>query len=552
MDGIESIVLALLGGVGLFLYGMTLMSDGLEKLAGKNMEVLIAKLSGKVFHGIVVGSIVTAIIQSSSATTVMVVGFVNAGIMTLKQAIGIIMGANIGTTITAQLVTIDISAIAPLGIAIGTALKLFSKRGKTVIIGETVLGFSLIFFGMKMMSSSVGVFKEVPEITNFIAGIGSGGIKSTFVGFLTGMIVTGILQSSSATTGMMVAMATAGLLPFESAFPILMGTNVGTCVTALISSIGANNTAKRAAMMHLLFNVIGTVIFLTFLSGVTMDLVRMLSSTPQSQLANAHTIFNVLNTIILYPFSMVIVRMAKFIIPVTPKEIEEQKLQRVMNLDERILGTPKIAMAQVYKEVFNMAGVVRASLVSALDGLMNNNPDEVQKTFKLEKNINSMEKQLVDYLIKLSNSNIDSDDRSSIDMLFNTINDLERVGDHAENIAELAAQKSEEALSFSDEAIKELNEMIATVSKCFDYAVEAMHSDNRELANKCVALEGEVDELEKVLRRQHIIRLNAGLCGGSSGIIFLDALSNLERVSDHASNIAITVLDGYVESHEVR
>lgn len=552
MDGVESIVLTLLGGVGLFLYGMTMMSDGLEKLAGKNMEVLIARLSGRVFHGIIVGAIVTAIIQSSSATTVMVVGFVNAGIMTLKQAIGIIMGANIGTTITAQLVTINISTIAPLGIAIGTALKLFSKRGKNVIIGETILGFSLIFFGMKLMSSSVAPLKEIPEISNFITAIGGGGIKNTLVGFLTGLVVTGVLQSSSATTGMMVAMASAGVLPFESAFPILMGTNVGTCVTALISSIGANNTAKRAAMMHLLFNVIGTVIFLTFLSGFTINVVKSLSSTPQSQLANAHTIFNVLNTVILFPFSMLIVRMAKFIIPVTNDELEEQKLQRVVHLDERILGTPKIAMAQVYKEVFNMSEVVKVSLMSAVEGLMNNDDSNVQRTFKLEKNINTMEKQLVDYLIKLSNSNIDSEDRSSIDMLFNTINDIERVGDHAENIAELAAQKCEEALVFSDEAVKEMSEMIAKVSKCYDYAVEALHSDDRELANKCVAIEGEVDELEKTLRRQHIIRLNSGLCSGNSGIIFLDALSNLERVSDHASNIAITVLDGYVESHEVR
>lgn len=547
MESIYSIVLMLLGGAGLFLYGMNVMSAGLEKIAGRRLEGLIARLSGKVLHGILVGTVVTAIIQSSSATTVMVVGFVNAGIMTLKQAIGIIMGANIGTTITAQLVTINISAIAPLGIAIGVALKMFSKRNKTVVIGETVFGFSLIFFGMKIMTNAVAPIREFPLVMDFIAGVGGGGLQNTVLGFLIGAGFTALLQSSSATTGIMIAMASSGILPFESAFPILMGTNVGTCVTAIISSVGASNTAKRAAMMHLLFNMIGTLLFLTLFSGISVYLVKLMSADPTNQLANAHTLFNVVNTVILYPFSMLIVKASTWIIPVTKEEVEEKKLQRALHLDERILSTPKIAMSQVFKEVFYMADVVKTSLMSAMEGLMNNDDIAFRRTFKLEKNINDMEKQLVDYLIKLTNTVIDSRDRSTVDILFNTINDLERVGDHAENIAELAEQKFGDSLSFSPEAIQEMNSMIAAVSECLDSSIKAFKSNDHESAKLCIEMEGMVDEMEKNLRKKHIMRLNEGICESMSGILFLDTLSNLERVSDHASNIAITVLDGYAD-----
>ncbi|MDO4753395.1 MAG: Na/Pi cotransporter family protein [Bacillota bacterium] len=542
-----NILLMLLGGAGLFLYGMNIMSAGLEKIAGKRLEGLIAKLSGRVFHGIAVGVVVTAIIQSSSATTVMVVGFVNAGIMTLKQAIGIIMGANIGTTVTAQLVTINITAIAPLGIALGVALKLFSKKNRTEIIGETILGFSLIFFGMKVMTTAIAPVKNIPEITEFFALVGAGGFKNTVLGFFLGAGFTALLQSSSATTGIMIAMASTGILPFEAAFPILMGTNVGTCVTAIISSIGANNTAKRAAMMHLLFNVIGTVVFLTLFSGISISIVKMISDDPTNQLANAHTLFNVVNTVLLYPFSMLIVKASTWIIPITKEEVEEVKLQRALHLDERMLSTPQIAMSQVYKEVFYMADVVKTSLMYAIEGLMNNDDAAYKKTFKLEKNINEMERRLVDYLIKLTNTGINTRDRSNIDVLFNTINDLERVGDHAENIAELAEQKFGESLSFSDEANKEMQGMITAVSECFDYSIEAIRKKDHEAAKMCVEMEGVVDEMEKTLRKQHIVRLNQGVCESNGGIIFLDTLSNLERVSDHASNIAITVLDGYTD-----
>lgn len=542
MDVMTSILIPMLGGLGLFLYGMSIMSAGLEKLAGKNLEKLIGKLSGSVFRGILIGALVTAVIQSSSATTVMVVGFVNAGIMTLTQAVGIIMGANIGTTITAQMVTINVAGIAPLGIAFGAFLKLFSKNSKTRIMGETILGLSLLFFGMKVMSSSIAPVRDLPIVSDFMASIGSGGLVQITLGFLIGAGFTALVQSSSATTGLMVALVGSGVMPLEAAFPILMGTNVGTCVTALISSVGANNTAKRAALIHLLFNVLGTLVFLTFLSSVTLQVVRSISSDPANQLANTHTFFNVFNTILLFPFARLLVKASNKIIPITQEEIEASKYERVMFLDERILSTPKIAMAQVNKEVYHMADVAKASLKSAVEGLMTGDRNVVNRTFKLEKNINDMEREISDYLIKLSNASVDNEDRTSVDLLFNTINDLERVGDHAENIAELAIQKIDENVDFTEVAVKELNEMIDTVLQAYDYAVEAMMKNDLDLAQKVVEMEGKVDDMEKVLRKNHIARLNEGNCNTNAGIVFLDFLSNLERVSDHASNIALAVL----------
>lgn len=545
MTEVVGMIVLLFGGVALFLYGMNLMSKSLEKIAGKKLEKLIARLSGKLINGIIVGAVVTAMIQSSSATTVMVVGFVNAGIMNLRQAVGIIMGANIGTTVTAQLITINISAIAPIGIAVGVGLILFAKNSKVKVIGEGILGFSLIFFGMSTMSDAVAPVREMKGITDFILKIGGGGFKNNLLGFLTGLLITAVIQSSAGTAGIMIAMANVGLLPFSSAFPILMGTNVGTCVTALLSSIGANKTAKRAALIHLLFNVIGTVIFMSLLSGISVKIITSMTSNPAFQLANAHTLFNVVNTVILFPFASLLVKSAERIIPITEKEIRENEMQRPLHLDERILTTPKIAMSHVFKEILYMGSVVKSSLLNAVEGLKEKDEEKFNLTFKLETSINEMEKELVDYLILLTNRDIDPHDRASVDIMFNTINDLERVGDHAENIAELAVYKASEKLNFSETATKELDEYISVVMNCFDLALLSLEKNDKKIAQKVVAIEGEVDDMEKTLRRQHIERLNKGLCESGAGIIFLDTLSNLERVSDHSSNIAITVLDGY-------
>lgn len=537
-----AIIMPLLGGLGLFLYGMTVMSEGLEKSAGNKLEKIIEKLSGNIFKGVLMGTLVTVVIQSSSATTVMVVGFVNAGIMNLTQAIGVIMGANIGTTITAQLVSINLTMLAPIAIALGVGIKLFSKKNKTVVIGEIILGFGILFLGMELMKDALSPLKEYEGFKSMIASIGAGSFLSTLKGFAIGLGVTAIVQSSSATTGIMVALASTGALPIEAAFPMLLGTNVGTCVTALLSSISANRTAKRAAVMHLMFNVIGTLIFILFLSTITVKLVTASSDDPARQLANAHTLFNVVNTILLLPFASLIVKSVGFIIPVTAEE-KEATTFGIKYLDERILETPTIAMGQVVKEVLHMGNVAKMSLESAIKAIKENDQKSIDKTFKIEKTVNSLEREISEYLVKLSNAPLDHEDRMVIDGLFSTINDIERVGDHADNIAELALYKIDNNVTFSEKAILELDEMVARVMESYELALESLKSKNRYIAQKVIEIEGVVDEMEKRLRKKHITRLNEGRCETSSGIIFLDMLSNLERISDHSSNIALAVLD---------
>ncbi len=542
LKSLFEILLPLFAGLGLFLYGMNIMSDGLEKSAGNKLEKIIEKLSGNIFKGILMGTFVTFVVQSSSATTVMVVGFVNAGIMNLTQAIGIIMGANIGTTITAQLVSIDVSALAPIAIVSGMAMRMFSKNNKQLVWGEVLLGFGILFFGMDVMKEAMSPLKDSQAFVDMIKNIGSGTWLGTIEGFALGLLITAVVQSSSATTGMLVALAHAGALPIEAAFPILLGSNVGTCVTAMISSVGANRTAKRAAWMHLLFNLVGTLIFLLFLSSLTIKIVTSMSVIPERQLANAHTLFNIANTLLLLPFAGLIVKAVNYIVPVTEEEEQEALLEKRL-LDDRFLETPSIAMGQVTKAVLQMGELAKKSLDSATTAVINNDYKMAKNTFKTEKKINALEREISEFLVKLSNTAIDANDRIVIDSLFDTINDIERVGDHADNIAELAAYKVDNNVRFSEKALAEMQEMVAKVMETYDYALAALNTFDIHKAKKAVEMEGVVDEMEKVLRKKHIARLNEGRCETSSGIVFLDLLSNLERVSDHASNIALATLD---------
>lgn len=536
------IILPLFAGLGLFLYGMTIMSDGLEKSAGNKLEKIIEKVSGNIFKGIFFGALVTCVVQSSSATTVMVVGFVNAGIMNLTQAIGIIMGANIGTTITAQMVSIDVSMLAPIAIVTGMAIKMFCKGRKQLVFGEILLGFGILFFGMDVMKEAMAPLKENDAFRNMILSIGSGTWIGTLKGFLLGLTITAVVQSSSATTAILVALATEGSLPIEAAFPILLGTNVGTCVTAMLSSISANRTAKRAALMHLLFNVLGTVIFIVFFQSLTIKAVSTISVHPERQLANAHTLFNVANTVLLLPFAGIIVKLVNLLLPTTEEE-KVSKMYEVKHLDERILETPSIAIGQVIKAVEQMGELAKLSLDSATNAVLNSDDKAATNTFKLEKKINALEREISEFLVKLSNTSIDTNDRMLIDSMFNTINDIERVGDHADNIAELATYKIENKVTFSESAVHEILEMVGKVKEAYDYSIIALVNLDMHKAKRAVELEGVVDEMEKVLRKKHIARLNEGRCETSSGIIFLDLLSNLERVSDHASNIAQAAMD---------
>ncbi len=541
------IAVALFGGLGLFLYGMTVMSEGLEKVAGPKMKHFIEILTTNRLMGVIVGAFVTMIVQSSSATTVMVVGFVNAGIMNLTQAIAVIMGANVGTTITAQLVAFKLTAVAPIAIGSGVCLKLFTKDRSLNRYSEILLGFGLLFLGMDTMKIAMKPLREVPAFIDLLTHFGDGDLFHMLMAILTGFGVTAIVQSSSATTAIMVALASAGLLPIDAAFPVLLGTNIGTCVTALISSVGANKTAKRAAIMHMLFNVTGTLIFAFILAKPALWFVKELWITPERQLAMMHTLFNVGTTIILVGFAPWIVFAAEKIIPITEDEDDTRKVTKY--LDERLLETPSIAFVQVSKEILHMGHFAYDSLKLSGQALLEGDSKKAHQVFDIEKKINNLEEGIVDYLVKLSNEDISSRERVILDGFFNTVNDIERIGDHADNIAELCISRLDDNAVFSDGATKELNSMISDCMAAFSKALDALHSYDVVSAHSVIEMESYIDMLEKKLRKQHIQRLRDGLCDITASVIYLDVISNLERVGDHASNIALAVLDTVEENN---
>lgn len=541
------IAFGLIGGLGLFLYGMRIMGDGLEKAAGERLKKLIEVLTNNRIMGVIVGTIVTAIIQSSSATTVMVVGFVNAGIMKLTQATGVIMGANIGTTVTGQLVSFKLTDYAPLAVGIGVAIWLFASNKKTKNIAEIFIGFGILFIGMETMSDAMKPLREYEGFKTMLASFGGGTFLDTLLGILAGFAITAIIQSSSASIGLLIALASQGLLPIEAALPILFGDNIGTCVTALLSSISANKTAKRAAIIHLMFNIVGTIIFIFILQGPVLYAVKALSPGDVGrQIANAHTLFNVTNMFIQLPFAGVLVFLAKKIIPETPDE--QKHVMGVKYLDDRILETPSIALGQTIKEVLHMGNLALESYQKSMEAFLNADEKTAHEVFGLESAINHLEKEIAAYLVKLSNTALSAEQHEIVDGLFNTINDIERVGDHADNLAELAIYRIENKLEFSEVAIQELQLMHDRVLKSYTQAILALKTGDINIAKRVIEREGEIDHMEKSLRASHIARLNKQQCSPGAGVIFLDIISNLERIGDHASKIAFAVIDATQKS----
>lgn len=536
------IAIGIMGGLGLFLYGMNLMADGLQKSAGSKLKRIIELLTSNVVMGVLVGMVVTMVIQSSSATTVMVVGFVNAGIMTLPQAIGVIMGANIGTTITAQLVSLDVDYLAPVALGIGIVIYMFSNKPKHRHIAEILIGFGILFTGMDFMKDAVKPLSEYQGFTDMLLSFG----HHPILGVLMGFAITAIVQSSSASMGMLIALASQGLIPVTAALPILYGENIGTCVTSLISSIGASRNARRAAIMHLTFNVLGSMIFMLVLSKPIVAVVTHLDPTDAArQIANAHTLFNVINVIILLPFNKLIVKLALKLVPEIESEQDDDN-KVVKYIDDRMIETPSIALANIVKETLRMGEKSKESLNAAMDGIVDKSKEKIELSFKREKLINQLQKLILNYLLKLSKASLNEDSRDTVDALFNVVNDIERIGDHAENIAELAKDISDSELSFSDVGIVELKDMYNKVITTYTYALEAMRTSNVELACKVIKMEEQVDIMEKSCRANHMNRLSSTSCSIESGVIYLDILSNLERVSDHAVNIAQQVIAGRI------
>ena len=536
------IAIGIMGGLGLFLYGMNLMGDGLQKSAGSKLKRIIELLTSNVIMGVLVGMVVTMVIQSSSATTVMVVGFVNAGIMSLTQAIGVIMGANIGTTITAQLVSLDVDFLAPVALGIGIVIYMFSNKPKHKNIAEILIGFGILFTGMDFMKEAVKPLAGYQGFTDMLLSFG----HHPILGVLMGFAITAIVQSSSASMGMLIALASQGLIPITAALPILYGENIGTCVTSLISSIGASRNARRAAIMHLTFNVLGSMIFMFILSKPIVAIVTAIDPTDAArQIANAHTLFNILNVIVLLPFNKLIVKLALKLVPETKGEQDDDD-KVVKYIDDRMIETPSIALANIIKQTLRMGEKSKESLNAAMDGIVDKSKEKIELSFKREKLINELQKSILNYLLKLSKASLNEDSRETVDALFNTVNDIERIGDHAENIAELAKDIVDLEISFSDVGIGELKDMYNKVVSTYTYALEAMRTSNVELACKVIKMEEQVDMMEKSCRANHMNRLNSSSCSIESGVIYLDIISNLERVSDHAVNIAQQVIAGRI------
>ncbi len=543
MDWTE-LILNFIGGFGLFMFGMEYMGDGLQKAAGSKMKNILAALTRNRLLGVLVGAGVTALIQSSSATTVMVVGFVNVGLLNLKQAVGVIMGANIGTTITSWIVALGEwteflkpSVLAPIFIVAGVLLIMFVKNAQMNSIGQILFGFGSLFLGLDMMSTSAEPLSQLEEVKNLFLILGS----NPLLGIITGAIVTAVIQSSSASVGILQALALAGLVPCGSAIYIILGQNIGTCITAILSSISGSLNAKRAAAMHFLFNFIGSVIFgiiAIVVFNIWLPSVRDQLITV-TQISIVHTVFNILNTILLFPFGNTLVHLAETLVKGREKNTGEQD----DFLDERLLQTPHIALQTAKDETVRMGEIASKNVQMAVQALFNKNEEKVKAVFETEKEINVLQEKLNAYLIKLANLSLSEADQMRVTELFHMVSDIERVGDHADNIAELAMGLKKDNLSFSEIAEKELESMTNIALESFTKAIDAYEGQDKELAKEVLPLEDQVDRLEEKLRSRHMKRLAKEQCSPFAGVLYLDMVSNLERIADHASNIAQLILD---------
>ncbi len=527
------------GGLGLFLYGMKMMGDGLEKAAGNKMKRLLEVLTTNRFMGVLVGTVVTAIIQSSSATTVMVIGFVNAGLMNLAQATGVIMGANIGTTVTGQLVALKVTDYAPIAVLLGVGILLFAKKRHVKHIGEILAGFGILFMGMNLMSTAMEPLHDNIAFQNVMTTI-----SNPFLGVLVGAGMTMILQSSSASIGILQALAMQGLIGLDIAIFILFGQNIGTCITAILASIGANINAKRTATIHLLFNFMGTALFMILILLFKVPyvdwFVRLTPGDVVRQIANAHTGFNIINTIITFPVAGYLAFLAKKLVPGEEPKHEEISLKY---LDKRILETPPFAVAQIRKEVDRMGSLARINLYESIESIINKDESKINDILRRETIINFLNRNITEYLIQANGLEIPEKDRKMVGGLFHVVNDIERIGDHAENIVEYTQYLIEHDLTMSDKAVGDLNEMKDKVIALLDDSLLALKKQDRVLARTVKDQENDVDELEQTLRENHIERLNQQLCTPGSGVVFLDLINNLERAADHANNVARFVMD---------
>ncbi len=546
-------ILTMAGGLAFFLYGMDVMGSGLSRASGGRLEMLLERLTNSRWKAVLLGAGVTAVIQSSSATTVMVVGFVNAGIMKLSSAVGIIMGANVGTTVTSWILSLagiesndfwlrllKPSSFAPVLAALGVIFFLFSKKEKLKNAGMVFIGFAVLMSGMETMSGAVKPLAEVPEFTGILTAF-----SNPALGVLAGMVLTAVIQSSSASVGILQALCATGAVSYGAAVPIIMGQNIGTCVTAMISGIGASRNAKRAALIHLYFNLIGTVVFMLVFYGANaiVEFDFMGNSANAAGIAVVHTIFNIFATVVLLPFSAWLEKLACLTIREEEKTAADDREETLQILDARFLATPGLALEQCRAAAADMADCAREAIFLAMSLISGYNEEKAQRVEMLEKKVDDYEDELGSYLVKLSGGDLSAKENRILSLLLHNIGDLERISDHALNIKEAAAELAEKQLCFSNKASEELKVFSQAVRDIVDLSWKALEEEDLEIAGKVEPLEEAIDSLNAAIKKRHIKRLRKGKCTIEMGFILSDITTNYERVADHCSNLAVSLFE---------
>ena len=534
------VILAMAGGLGLFLYGMRVMSDSIERVAGAKLRRILEIFTTNRFTGILVGLLFTAIIQSSSACTVMVVSFVNSGLMTLTQAAGVIFGANIGTTVTALLVSFKLERIAPVILLAGVITVMFCKNQNLKKFGEIIVGFGILFMGLSSMSSAMSGMKESPFILSMFESL-----TNPFLAILLGLVLTAIIQSSSVTVSIMVLKANQGLIGLDICKYITLGCNIGACTSALLAGLTGKKDAKRAAMIHLLFNILGTVItyfILVFaMDQVLAMFVGMAGDNPGRIVAYAHMTFKIAQVIMLTPFIGPIVKLTYLLVPGEDRKIGYRENMQLKYIGDKVVLNPATAVVEIIKEIDRMASLASENLNRAMNALITLDQEDIDEVYEVEENINFLNHAITDYLVKVNQTTLPIEDLKSIGGLFHVVNDIERIGDHAENVADNAAKRKEENISISKVAQKELGEMLDMVNTIIHYSVDMFAHGTVEHLKDIQMLENKIDEKERELQQNHVERLTKNECTPAAGMLFSDIVSGLERVADHATNIAFSI-----------
>jgi len=535
------VILSLCGGLGFFLYGMRVMSDSIEAFAGARLRGILERLTSNRFMGILVGLFFTAVIQSSSACTVMVVSFVNSGLMTLYQAAGVIFGSNIGTTVTALLVSFKLEKIAPIILLGGVLTIMFCKKQNIRKFAEIIVGFGVLFSGLSAMSSAMGVMKESEEIIGLFSSL-----KSPFLAVLIGFVFTAIIQSSSVVVSIMVLLANQGLIGLDICMYITLGSNIGACTPAVLASLNGRLDAKRAAAIHVLFNIIGTVLMYVFFAFDVDAFVRIMSVIAGNDagriVAFSHLFIKVIQVIVMTPFITPIVGLTKLVIPGEEKKVGYRENFELQFIGKKVVLNPATAVVEVVKEVERMASLAGENLNRAMNALITLDKEDIDEVYKVEENINFLNHAITNYLVKINQTTLPIEDLKSIGGLFHVVNDIERIGDHAENVADAARTRLETGVTISKEAQKELGQMLDMVNEIYRLSVETFSTGDEKYIDKINELEDAIDDKERELQQNHVDRLTRNECTPEAGMIFSDIASGLERVADHSTNIAYSIL----------